>query len=282
MLFLFLLAVFMNSGIVAYCDEDNKDFYIFRCTAIPLFVFCIILLVSGYIPELAIASLLVSVSTIFCSIWFSWLSFNVGEYYDSYPASLSMIQTLINANADLNMGFHYCYLKRRGKQIQIKLSLFEYIKYFLFLKEKIKIDNKSKQLKSETAAGTIIKDIISEYVEEQKRETDNCINKAKQEIENIKNGKDLKTLSYLFDEPNIYIIHIDTRLDARHMNSEYIAVKDKDYVQTCITDTTNDKVQMLKDNGYTSIFWNYKTLTHSYISGVKGTSIIEINIMELD
>ena len=282
MILCFLMAVAMNSGIVAFYEEDDKGFYLIKCVALPLLTFVGISSLSGYIPELAIAGLLVSIATIFCSFFFSWLSFNAESYYDSYPASFSMIQTLTNAGADLNMRFHSCYLRHRDKKIQIKLPLFEYFKYFLFLKKKTKMDKKTEQLKSETAAGTIIKDIISDYVHEQKQEADNYINKAKQEIENIKKGTGLRSLSCSFDEPNPCIIHIDTRLDARRIDSEYISVRDKDYVPTFITDTTYGKAQMLKDNGYKSVFWKYKTATCSYISGVKGTSIIEIEITALN
>ena len=282
MLLCVLMATIINSGVATFYDEDNKDFYIFRCTAIPLFVFVVVLLLSGYIPELAIASLLVSIATTFCSLWFSWMVFNAGQCYDSYPASLSMIQTLINANADLNMGFHYCYLKRRGKQIQIKLSLFEYVKYFLFLKEKTKRDNKSKQLKSETAAGTIIKDIISEYVEEQKREADNCMNQAKIELENIRNGKGLRASSYICDEYPIYTISIDTYIDARHSGRECIAAQDKDDIEGLVTDIAHKKMKTLKDNGYDRVSCKYDTLTNAYICGVKDTSIIEIYIATLN
>ena len=199
MLLCFLMAVIINSGIVAFCEEDDKSFYLIQCAALPLLTFIGISLLSGYIPELAIAGLLVSIATIFCSFFFSWLSFNAESYYDSYPASFSMIQTLINAGADLNMRFHSCYLKRRGKEIQIKLPLFEYFQYFLFLKNKIKRDKKTKQLKSETAAGTIIKDIISDYVNEQKQEAESYMNQAKIELENIKNGKGLKSATSFFD-----------------------------------------------------------------------------------
>ena len=66
MLLCVLMATIINSGVATFHEEDDKSLYLIKCATLPLFVFVVISLLSGYIPEVAAICMLIFIATIFC------------------------------------------------------------------------------------------------------------------------------------------------------------------------------------------------------------------------